>query len=298
MIATRAPVGPADAAAGRSAAAPAPGRCPVCADALGGARVALCARCETGHHLDCIEYAGECAIYGCGSRSYRTAREWHRLRSSLVPFPSGGGDQALRTLVDPALRIDARRVHRSRRIAAGIAAAAGGVLAGAAIVSIPPTMALAVSRLVWAIRDVATLWSFLHDVVVLAVLGLFGLVCSVRAAAFLGPFLVHLADGSHYILEPARRRLVFRTGALGIGFGERAWAADAIAGIDLASDRPGEPVELAMRLVDGSRFVLADDGCPYPDRYHRSDLTRIGRRLAAVLGVPFTVSLPPELPVK
>lgn len=40
--------------------------CPVCAEALGPARV-VCNRCRTPHHGDCWEYSGQCALYGCQS---------------------------------------------------------------------------------------------------------------------------------------------------------------------------------------------------------------------------------------
>src|SRR5688572_24640795 len=43
---------------------PATSRCPVCANAIGGAARA-CTRCATPHHADCWEYSGGCAIYGC-----------------------------------------------------------------------------------------------------------------------------------------------------------------------------------------------------------------------------------------
>lgn len=42
-------------------------RCGVCGDALAAA-IVVCRRCNTPHHLDCWEYGGGCATYGCGGR--------------------------------------------------------------------------------------------------------------------------------------------------------------------------------------------------------------------------------------
>lgn len=35
----------------------------------------LCPRCETPHHLDCWEYTGGCAIYGCANRAQVPVRQ-------------------------------------------------------------------------------------------------------------------------------------------------------------------------------------------------------------------------------
>ena len=39
-------------------------KCPVCASQIDG-EVHACERCDTPHHVDCWEYAGGCAIFGC-----------------------------------------------------------------------------------------------------------------------------------------------------------------------------------------------------------------------------------------
>ena len=45
-------------------------KCPVCGTAFGDAPLALCAKCETVHHLDCWHYDVGCARYGCGSKAF------------------------------------------------------------------------------------------------------------------------------------------------------------------------------------------------------------------------------------
>ena len=40
--------------------------CPVCAVAISGESV-RCSRCDSHHHLECWEYNGSCATFGCGS---------------------------------------------------------------------------------------------------------------------------------------------------------------------------------------------------------------------------------------
>jgi hypothetical protein len=42
-------------------------RCPICGQALWGDPV-YCQRCNTPHHVDCWRFAGQCAIYACGSQ--------------------------------------------------------------------------------------------------------------------------------------------------------------------------------------------------------------------------------------
>jgi hypothetical protein len=43
--------------------------CQVCGEAL-TANVVNCASCKTPHHLDCWQYFGSCAVYGCGQKRY------------------------------------------------------------------------------------------------------------------------------------------------------------------------------------------------------------------------------------
>lgn len=44
--------------------------CPVCAELIGGDHVS-CLKCDSPHHLECWEYIGCCATFGCGG-SYHT----------------------------------------------------------------------------------------------------------------------------------------------------------------------------------------------------------------------------------
>lgn len=44
-------------------------RCGVCGENLTSA-IVLCRRCQTPHHADCWQYAGSCAIYGCGCTEF------------------------------------------------------------------------------------------------------------------------------------------------------------------------------------------------------------------------------------
>lgn len=45
-------------------------RCPVCATTVGTGSL-QCAACETYHHAECWEYAGNCGIYACGSAAHQ-----------------------------------------------------------------------------------------------------------------------------------------------------------------------------------------------------------------------------------
>jgi len=47
--------------------------CPVCGEVIFFNRIE-CARCDTPHHLDCWEYAGQCATYACECRDYHFPR--------------------------------------------------------------------------------------------------------------------------------------------------------------------------------------------------------------------------------
>jgi hypothetical protein len=42
-------------------------RCGVCGESL-ASEIVICRRCNTPHHLDCWQYSGGCATYGCGGR--------------------------------------------------------------------------------------------------------------------------------------------------------------------------------------------------------------------------------------
>lgn len=43
--------------------------CSVCGDPL-RERIVYCSKCKTPHHLDCWQYFGSCAVYGCGQKRY------------------------------------------------------------------------------------------------------------------------------------------------------------------------------------------------------------------------------------
>lgn len=43
--------------------------CQVCGDPL-LEKVVFCTKCKTPHHLDCWQYFGSCAVYGCGQKRY------------------------------------------------------------------------------------------------------------------------------------------------------------------------------------------------------------------------------------
>lgn len=45
------------------------GHCKICGE-LVLARAVRCVACDTTHHEECFEYAGVCAIYGCGTKKY------------------------------------------------------------------------------------------------------------------------------------------------------------------------------------------------------------------------------------
>ena len=53
--------------------------CPVCGEPLDG-KIVYCFRCQSPHHRDCWNYAGGCAIYGCGSLKSSAKQRHHRRR--------------------------------------------------------------------------------------------------------------------------------------------------------------------------------------------------------------------------
>ena len=50
-----------------------PPSCKVCGEPIEDGPVVVCSACSTPHHRECWEYAGACSIYGCGSKSGRSA---------------------------------------------------------------------------------------------------------------------------------------------------------------------------------------------------------------------------------
>ena len=51
--------------------------CPVCASEL-TVPVEICTRCHTPHHADCWRFTGYCALYACGSKRCRVAKNPER----------------------------------------------------------------------------------------------------------------------------------------------------------------------------------------------------------------------------
>lgn len=49
-------------------------QCQVCGDPL-LEKVVFCTKCKTPHHLDCWQYFGSCAVYGCGQKRYIVFRQ-------------------------------------------------------------------------------------------------------------------------------------------------------------------------------------------------------------------------------
>ena len=43
--------------------------CQVCGDPL-KEKIVFCTKCKTPHHLDCWQYFGSCAVYGCGQKRF------------------------------------------------------------------------------------------------------------------------------------------------------------------------------------------------------------------------------------
>ena len=74
------PAPPADPVAGTM-------RCPVCASPFRpDEAIRRCERCDTPHHVDCWDYVGHCAVFGCQPGETRpavTEEEFHGLRRSL-----------------------------------------------------------------------------------------------------------------------------------------------------------------------------------------------------------------------
>jgi len=62
---------------------PEPVTCPVCADALGDAPP-RCGRCDTGHHRECWDYVGGCAVFACKDAAPETAVAPARARALQV----------------------------------------------------------------------------------------------------------------------------------------------------------------------------------------------------------------------
>ncbi len=46
--------------------------CQVCGEGVGEREIVKCEKCETPHHRDCWDYAGQCSTFGCGSKGSRT----------------------------------------------------------------------------------------------------------------------------------------------------------------------------------------------------------------------------------
>ncbi|MBI4866994.1 MAG: hypothetical protein HY816_08575 [Candidatus Wallbacteria bacterium] len=66
--------------------------CPVCGDDLAPALAVVCARCNTPHHKDCFQFAGTCAVFGCGTDRFEPYRPFVpnnvvRVVEAVLPKP-------------------------------------------------------------------------------------------------------------------------------------------------------------------------------------------------------------------
>lgn len=282
-------------------ALPAAGHCPVCGGPLAEGRPVTCARCDAGHHRDCIEYGGGCAIFGCGSRAYRAPRGG--LVRVLRPPPSDcpldkkalvAVDGTLCTLERPVLRVEARNAERTRRAARRAGVAATGVTLGLLAVPAWPVIRVVVLGIlsIFKVHGGVLILMFLFVLPALLALVWTTAVVFVRGVSYALACLVYRLDGGEFVLDREAHRLIHRRRVMGLPAGAESWSADDLASIALTTPGTGETVTLEARLLRGRSVVLADDNRVYMDGYHWTDLARIGRRMAADAGVPFEWSLP------
>ena len=276
------------------------GHCPVCGGALAEGRLVACARCDAPHHLDCIEWSGTCAIFGCGSRAYRDALKRLSFVARPPPPPEvvikPGATGLVVPLSAPVVRIEARSELRTRRVAFGLGAAAAAAMLGAGALLLPG----AIRYLPLVLRYLVELFPLVGlQVIGIAVLMAIG---AWFAKEFLPPataytlgWLVQQADGSDFVLDVPARRLVRRARYLGTVLGERSWHGSAIKLLALTLSPDDQRVRLHAQLYGGGSILLAEDGLPYMSGYHWTDLARIGGRMAAALEVPFESRLPWKL---
>lgn len=277
---------------------PAPsGHCPVCAGTLAEGRVVGCARCDTAHHQDCIEYGGGCAVYACGSHAYRreTRLEWvaHPAAASTeLAKPRMVDLEEVQTLARPVLRVESRRAGRSRIAAVAASMAGFGVFAALLSTISPGNHPL---LLLWIrfLREMLGVGSYSGVLLglIIAALGYFTLSWSVHASLYGLGFLFHRADTSEYLLDREALRLERRASVFGVACGTRSYRFSSIRGVRLIATPGTEVVRLEVAF-DGWSQVLADDSKTYFFGYHWTELARLGQRLASELEVPFEWLLP------
>lgn len=277
--------------------APASGHCPVCGSTLGEGRVVACARCETAHHHDCIEYGGGCAVYACGSRAYRKPDA--RLAFVERPAPAQTAlakpiqmTALVETLERPVLRVSARSANRTAFIAQAITVGTFGTAAVLLLASQPAKWA-GTRLLFGALAELLSIGfgSILGLILVLCALVAVSLRVGWDALLFGTGLLLHNADASEYELDRENRRLVRRPRFLGLPGPARAWNACDVRGVRLIADPVTHRVRLEL-VLDGAPVVLADDTNTYPSGYHWSELARLGQRLAGELEVPLEYLVP------
>ena len=284
------------------------GHCPVCGGTLAEGRAVACARCETAHHMDCIEYGGGCAVYACGSHAYRRLgpRDGRSVAAggALLEFvarpapppaalakPAEVAD-VVQTLAQPVLRVESRR---DRRTAALAAAAAAGGLAGAVWLLAQLLPDAGPGWQLWLLlwRELLKSgWFVLATLAGFALAALYLVITVGGHAALYGlGMALHRADTGEYVLDREHRRLVRRPRLLGLPGVSRSWAGGAVRAVRLIADVGTDRVRLEVVLDEGP-LVLADDSDHYLIGYHWSELARLGQRLAAELDVPLEWLLP------
>lgn len=276
---------------------PVSGHCPVCGTTLVEGRVVACARCETAHHQDCIEYGGGCAVYACGSRAYRKPGARLEFVARPAPAPTALAkpvqiSDVVETLARPVLRVDARRARSSERFAQVAAVTA----AATALYLLGRPAAWWIVHILGGLRE---LWSIgfavIGGTVLIALALLYVFARIVWDALVHGTgMLVHAHDRGAFELDRENRRLVRHRRFLGLPGPTRTWNACDVRAVRLIADPASERVRLEIVLDDGP-LVLADDENIYPGGYHWSELARLGQRLAAELDVPLEWLVPWKL---
>jgi hypothetical protein len=271
-----------------------PGRCLVCGGAIQKGNLVSCARCETQHHRDCFEYAGRCAIYGCGSIRYTIA--WHRSASSVprrglapaiarrtppVRVVSTGGEQ----------HIGIESISLIRNLGVAVAALSGAVAWALSL----PAYLLASEFLAVVLFALVEIWPILLLVALVWPVLWF----LVPLAFYACGYTIFRCDGSTWIYDPANERLELTGRFLGIRFWRWGWSTRRVRDVLLGPIRGSTVNYLALRFEGGRQLWLADDRSHEKIGYSYDDLIRIGRRLAEAMAVPMQqVPAQPLLPAE
>lgn len=246
-----------------------PGTCLVCGDALSGPWVVACGRCETPHHRDCFQYAGRCAVYACNSTRAVDANgrkiegTWGTPARPVEPAPA-----------DPAPIVDDPTwpVFYDYR-SASETLSRGALLVGGLVAAAAPLIAFDPSR-------------FMFDPA-------FQLGAGLAVAGAAGSILID----DMLLVDPRTRTIRLHRTLGGMQSSAELYAFAAVRAVRLESARSSfstltEKSEghwrawLALELATGQTVRLGDiHGSPGWDP--RRDLERIGRRIAAAIGVRF-----------